>query len=309
MSDSGSRFDVAAAAGGRRLHEVVAAALAEDLAGYGDLTGRAFTGAAAAHIEARAAGVLSGGAAVVEAARQVDPALAVTFALGDGDRFAAGARLAELAGPAAAILAVERTALNFLSRLSGVATLTAAYVAETSGTRARIAGTRKTTPGLRLLEKQAIVHGGGAPHRFGLFDAAMIKDNHVAAAGGVAAAIALVRGASAHLHGLEVEVDTLEQLDEALAAGATVVLLDNMDTATVRRAVAAVAGRAVVEVSGGVTLERVRELAATGADIISVGGLTTRAPWLDLSLVVDEGMRPATGGDAVAETTSDGGAT
>jgi nicotinate-nucleotide pyrophosphorylase (carboxylating) len=309
VSDGGSRYEVAAAAGGRRLNEVVAAALAEDLAGYGDLTGRAFTGPAAAHIQARAAGVLSGSAAAVEAARQVDPTLAVTFALDDGDSFAAGARLAELAGPAAAILAVERTALNFLSRLSGIATLTAAFVAETSGTRARIAGTRKTTPGLRLLEKQAIIHGGGAPHRFGLFDAAMIKDNHVAAAGGVAAAIALVRGSSAHLHGLEVEVDTLEQLDEALAAGAAAVLLDNMDTVTVGRAVAAVAGRALVEVSGGVTLERVRELAASGVDIISVGALTTRAPWLDLSLVVDQGMGPGAGGEAAAGTTSDDGAT
>jgi nicotinate-nucleotide pyrophosphorylase (carboxylating) len=270
----------------------VASALAEDLAGYGDLTGRAFRAPARAHIEARAGGVLSGSVAVVEAARQVDPALEVAFARSDGDVFAAGERLAELAGPAAAILAVERTALNFLSRLSGVATLTAAYVAQTAGTRARIAGTRKTTPGLRALEKQAIVHGGGAPHRFGLFDAAMIKDNHVAAAGGVAAAIELVRGANAHLHGLEVEVDTLAQLDEALAAGATVVLLDNMDSETVRRAVATIARRAIVEASGGVALDRVRELADAGVDIISVGALTTKAPWIDLSMVVDMDMGP-----------------
>ena len=129
-----------------------------------------------------------------------------------------------------------------------------------------------------------MVHGGGTPHRFGLFDGAMIKDNHIAAAGGVAAAVERVRAGAAHLHALEVEVDTLEQLDEALAAGATIVLLDNMDTATVGAAVARVAGRAVVEVSGGVRLERVRELAEAGADVISVGALTTRAPWIDLAL-------------------------
>ena len=161
---------------------------------------------------------------------------------------------------------------------------TATYVAETAGTKARIAATRKTTPGLRALEKQAVVHGGGTPHRFGLFDGAMIKDNHVAAAGGVTAAASLVRAGAAHLHALEVEVDTLEQLDEALAAGVTIVLLDNMDTATVRDAVARVAGRAVVEVSGGIRLERVRELAEAGVDVISAGALTTRAPWIDLAL-------------------------
>ena len=292
MSGASGRRSVAAgpaANTAERLREIVAAALDEDLAGYGDLTGRAFTAPATAHIEARQDGVLSGSAAVLEVARQVDPGLRVTFAVDDGGSFAAGERLAELAGPAASILAAERTALNFLGRLSGIATLTAAFVAETAGTGTRIAGTRKTTPGLRLLEKQAIVHGGGAPHRFGLFDAAMIKDNHVAAAGGVAAAMALVRAANAHLHGLEVEVDTLAQLEEALAAGATVVLLDNMDDETIGRAVAAVAARAVVEVSGGVVLERVGKLAEAGADIISVGGLTTHAPWADISMVMHEG--------------------
>jgi nicotinate-nucleotide pyrophosphorylase (carboxylating) len=259
-------------------------ALREDLAGYGDHAGSVFTGDGVARVMAREAGVLSGVAALEETARQVDEALAVEFFIHDGERFAAGDAVAELRGPLAAILAAERTALNFLCRLSGVATLTAAYVAETGGTPARIAATRKTTPGLRALEKQAVVHGGGTPHRFGLFDGAMIKDNHVAAAGGVAAAIALVRAGAAHLHALEVEVDTLEQLDEALAAGATIVLLDNMDTPTVRSAVQRVAGRALVEVSGGVRLERVRELAEAGVDVISAGALTTRAPWIDLAL-------------------------
>ena len=214
----------------------------------------------------------------------MDPALGVQVVRADGEHFAAGDTLAVLRGPLAALLAAERTGLNFLCRLSGVATLTARYVAETAGARARIAATRKTTPGLRALEKQAVVHGGGTPHRFGLFDGAMIKDNHVAAAGGVAAAVARVRAQAAHAHALEVEVDTLEQLDEALECGAAIVLLDNMDTATVQAAVARTAGRALLEVSGGVRLERVRELAATGVDIISVGALTTRAPWIDLGL-------------------------
>jgi len=259
-------------------------ALREDLAGYGDLTGSVFAGDGAARVVAREAGVLSGAAALEETARLVDPALAVEVMVHDGERFAVGDTIAELHGPLAAIFAAERTALNFLCRLSGVATLTAQYVAETAGTGARIAATRKTTPGLRALEKQAVVHGGGTPHRFGLFDGAMIKDNHVAAAGGVVAAVAHVRAGAAHLHALEVEVDTLEQLDEALAGGATIVLLDNMDTATVRQAVKRVGGRAVVEVSGGVRIERVRELAEAGADVISAGALTTRAPWIDLAL-------------------------
>ena len=223
-------------------------------------------------------------AALEATAALVDPALTVEAVRTDGEAFAAGDTLARLRGSLAAILAAERTGLNFLCRLSGVATLTARYVAETSGTAARIAATRKTTPGLRALEKEAVVHGGGTPHRFGLFDGAMVKDNHVAAAGGVAAAVERVRAGAAHTQALEVEVDTLEQLDEALACGAGIVLLDNMDTPMVRAAVERAAGRALLEVSGGVRLERVRELAATGVDIISVGALTTRAPWIDISL-------------------------
>jgi nicotinate-nucleotide pyrophosphorylase (carboxylating) len=259
-------------------------ALREDLAGYGDITGSVFTGAGVARVVARETGVLSGVAALEETVRLVDPALAVEVRIRDGERFVAGDVVAEMRGPLAGILAAERTALNFLCRLSGVATLTAAYVAETGGTKARVAATRKTTPGLRALEKQAVVHGGGTPHRFGLFDGAMIKDNHVAAAGGVAAAVDLVRAGAAHLHALEIEVDTLEQLDEALACGVSIVLLDNMDPATVREAVRRVAGRAVVEASGGIRLERVREYAETGVDVISFGALTTRAPWIDLAL-------------------------
>jgi nicotinate-nucleotide pyrophosphorylase (carboxylating) len=259
-------------------------ALDEDLAGYGDLTGAVFEGDGAGRVVAREAGVLSGRLAFEEAAALVDPSLSVTFGHDDGDRLAAGETVAVVAGRVASILALERTGLNFLGRLSGIATLTARFVAETEGTRARIAATRKTTPGLRALEKAAVVHGGGLAHRFGLFDAAMIKDNHAAAAGGVSAAVERVRAHLGHIHGLEVEVDDLGQLEEALGAGAAVVLLDNMDAATIRTAAALVAGRAVVEVSGGVTLERVRELAATGADVLSAGALTTRAPWLDIAL-------------------------
>jgi len=267
--------------------EAARRALAEDLCGYGDLTGAAFSGDRLARVVARERGVLSGIVAVLETATLVDPSLEVTVRLEDGASFEVGAVIAEVRGPLPGIFAAERVSLNFLSRLSGVATLTARYVAETSGTRARIAATRKTTPGLRALEKQAVVHGGGVPHRFGLFDAAMLKDNHVAAAGGVAAAARIVRAGIAHVHALEIEVDTLEQLDEALAAGAAIILLDNMDTASVRRAVTRVAGRALVEVSGGIVRERVRELAETGVDVISVGALTTRAPWIDLALDLD----------------------
>jgi nicotinate-nucleotide pyrophosphorylase (carboxylating) len=267
--------------------EAAARALAEDLAGYGDLAGVAFTEPGRARVEARAEGVLSGVTPFLEAARLVDPDLEVAFALDGGERFGAGHTLATLAGRQSSILALERTGLNFLARLSGIATLTARYVAETAGSTAAIAATRKTTPGLRALEKQAVVDGGGSPHRFGLFDSAMIKDNHVAAAGGLTQAVAAVRAGLSHAHLLEVEVDTPAQLDEALAAGVQVILLDNMDVAAVRAAVARTAGRAALEVSGGVTLELVREYAATGVDVISVGALTTAAPWIDLSMVVD----------------------
>lgn len=259
-------------------------ALSEDLAGYGDVTGFAFEGHGSAKVAAREDGVLSGTAAFLAVADLVDPALRVAFAVADGESFSAGAAVATVEGPVAAILAFERTGLNFLGRLSGVATQTARYVAETTGTKARIATTRKTTPGLRALEKQAVVDGGGTPHRFGLFDGVLIKDNHIAAAGGVRPAIELVRRRAPHPHGIQIEVETLDQLEEALALAVGAVLLDNMSTALVGEAVARVAGRALVEVSGGVRLERVRELAATGVDIISVGALTTGAHWIDFGL-------------------------
>lgn len=273
--------------GGEAVNEARRAAqraLDEDLAGYGDLAGRALEGDGRARIIAREAGVLSGTAAVREAARLVDERLAVTFLLRDGDRFGPADTLGGISGPLAGLLALERTALNFLGRLSGIATMTAAFVAETSGTRARIAATRKTTPGLRTLEKQAVVHGGGLPHRFGLFDAAMIKDNHIRAAGSVCAAVAAVRERIGHVHAIEVEADTLAQVQEALDCSVGVILLDNMGLQHVREAVLLAGGRATIEVSGGVRLEHVRPLAEAGVDVISAGALTTRAPWIDIAL-------------------------
>ena len=264
--------------------EPVARALAEDLAGYGDLAGRVIPGHGRARIVARGAGVLSGTAAVREVAAQVDERLEVTFLLKDGDRFGAGEMLGGIAGPLAGLLAMERTALNFLGRLCGVASMTAAFVAAAAGTQARIAATRKTTPGLRALEKEAVEHGGGLPHRFGLFDAAMVKDNHIQACGGIAAAVAALRERLGHVHLIEVETESLAQVQEALDCRAAVILLDNMGVDQVRAAVELVAGRAVLEVSGGVTLDRVAHIAATGVDVISVGALTTAARWVDIGL-------------------------
>ena len=265
-------------------HEAAARALAEDLSGYGDLAGRTIAGDGRARIAARAAGVLSGTEVVREVAALVDARLEVTFLLKDGDRFAPGDTLGGVAGPLAGLLAMERTALNFLSRLSGVATTTAAFVAETAGTATRIAATRKTTPGLRALEKAAVVHAGGLPHRFGLFDAAMVKDNHIRAAGSLTTAVEAVHARLGHMHLVEVETESLAQVQEALDCRVPVILLDNADLEHVRAAVSLVGGRAVLEASGGVTLDQVRLLAETGVDVISVGALTTASPWVDIAL-------------------------
>lgn len=262
-------------------------ALDEDLAGYGDVTGAAFTGEAVGRIIVREEGVLSGSEACMATAALVSPELTVQFRKRDGMRFDTGEEVATIRGPVAAMLAAERTGLNFLGRLSGIATCTSRFVAEVAGTRVRIAATRKTTPCLRALEKQAVAHGGGTPHRFGLFDGILIKDNHIAAAGGVRAAVDLVRSHAPHVFSIEVEVDTLDQLDEALAASASAVLLDNMSVDDVRKAVQRTAGRAMVEVSGGVRMDTVRELALTGVDIISIGALTTCADWVDFGLDMD----------------------
>lgn len=262
-------------------------ALAEDLGTRGDLTTDATVKAdvaAAAAFGARRDGVIAG-LAVAEAAFQaVDPRVVFKADVRDGDRVAAGAVVARVAGPARALLTAERVALNFLCHMSGIATLTRRYVDAVSGTRARIADTRKTTPGLRAFEKYAVRCGGGANHRSGLFDAILIKDNHIVAAGGIAAAISSARAHAGHMVRIEVEVDDLEALATALAHPIDAVLLDNMDVAALRRAVEMVAGRALTEASGGVTLETVRGIAETGVDLVSVGALTHSAPILDLGL-------------------------
>lgn len=262
-------------------------ALAEDLGTRGDLTTDATVPAhamAAATFGARCEGVIAG-LAVAEAAFQaVDPRVVFKAEARDGDRVAAGAVVGRVAGPARALLSGERVALNFLCHMSGIATLTRRYVDAVAGTRARIADTRKTTPGLRAFEKYAVRCGGGSNHRSGLHDAILIKDNHIVAAGGVAAAIAAARAHAGHMVKIEVEVDDLATLAIALEQPIDAVLLDNMDTATLRKAVGMVAGRALTEASGGVTLETVRAIAETGVDLISVGALTHSAPILDLGL-------------------------
>jgi nicotinate-nucleotide pyrophosphorylase (carboxylating) len=235
---------------------------------------------------ARRPGVLAGIDCVRLAVLAMDPKASIALKLQDGDAFEAGAVLAEVEADARAFLAAERTALNLLGRLSGIATLTRAYVEAVAGTKARIADTRKTTPGLRALEKHAVLCGGGVNHRFGLDDAILIKDNHVAVCGGVGEAIRRARASVGHLMKVEVEVDGLDQLDEALAAGPDVIMLDNFTLPMLRQAVARTAGRITLEASGGVNLGTVRGIAETGVDVISVGALTHSVPALDVGLDV-----------------------
>lgn len=270
------------------LEPLVRAALAEDLGPMGDATCRAVIPEGLtydARLNARVAGIVSGLRIAAMAFRLVDPALRIEATARDGDRVAAGQTLMRIAGKAGSILMGERVALNFAGRLSGIATLTAAFVAETHGTRARITCTRKTTPGLRAVEKEAVRHGGGANHRFGLSDAILIKDNHIAARGGVRPVLQAAKAARSHMMRIEIEVDHLDQLAEVLdEGGADAVLLDNMTTADLARAVGMTAGRLVLEASGNMTLPRIAEVAATGVDYISVGALTHSAPVLDLGL-------------------------
>lgn len=265
----------------------VRAALAEDLGRAGDITTAAIIPAdarASGVIAARRPGVIAGFAFVESAFRQIDALTTATALVGDGARVVAGDVVATIAGPARAILTAERVALNFLGHLSGVATATAALVDRVAHTKARITCTRKTTPGLRAFEKYAVRCGGGSNHRFGLDDAILIKDNHIAIAGGVTPAIAKARAHAGHLVRIEVEVDTLGQLEEALAAAPDAVLLDNMAPAILRQAVALAQGRMILEASGNVTLETVGAIAETGVDYISSGAITHSAPVLDLGL-------------------------
>ncbi|WP_139247867.1 carboxylating nicotinate-nucleotide diphosphorylase [Hyphomicrobium sp. CS1GBMeth3] len=262
-------------------------ALAEDLGTRGDVTTDSMVPAhamAAATFGARREGVISGLAVAEAAFHAVDPRVVFKAEVHDGDRVGAGAVVARVAGPARALLTGERVALNFLCHMSGIATLTRRYVDAVAGTRARIADTRKTTPGLRAFEKYAVRCGGGVNHRSGLFDAILIKDNHIVAAGGVTAAISAARAHVGHMVKIEVEVDDLETLATALQQPIDAVLLDNMDIASLRKAVAMVAGRSLTEASGGVTLDTVRGIAEAGVDLISVGALTHSAPILDLGL-------------------------
>lgn len=270
------------------LEPLVRAALMEDLGTYGDITTRTVIPQGTrytARLQAREAGVASGLQVATLAFRLVDPALTVTPHVADGDAIAPGDLLMEIEGEAASILSAERVALNFAGRLSGIAALTAAFVAETRGTRTRICCTRKTTPGLRLLEKQAVLHGGGFNHRFSLSDAILIKDNHIAAAGGIRPVLRAVKAHASHMIRTEIEVDRLDQLAEVLdEGGADVVLLDNMETPKLHEAVALTAGRLILEASGNMRLDRVAEVAATGVDYISSGALTHSARTLDLGL-------------------------
>lgn len=270
------------------LEPLVRAALMEDLGTYGDVTTRSVIPEGTtytAKLRARAEGVVSGMQIARLAFHLVDPSLEVRTLKEDGSAITKGDTLMEIEGSAAAILSAERVALNFAGRLSGIATLTAACVAETEGTEARITCTRKTTPGLRMVEKQAVLHGGGFNHRFSLSDAILIKDNHIAAAGGIRPVLQAVKSNASHMIRVEIEVDTLAQLEEVLdEGGADVVLLDNMDTKTLLQAVEMAQGRIVLEASGNMTLPRIAEVAATGVNYISMGALTHSATTLDLGL-------------------------
>lgn len=270
------------------LTDVVAQALAEDL-GDGDLTTAAVVPVnirALAVIEQREPGMIAGLDAAREVFRQIDPALDFTESVEEG-HWREGGEVARVEGAAASILPAERVALNFLGRLSGVATATARYVGAVEGTGAEILDTRKTTPGLRELEKEAVRAGGGVSHRAGLYDAILVKENHVRLAGGIARAAQAAVAAADGADFVELEVETLGELDEALAAGVDRVLLDNMSLEDLRAAVARTAGRAVLEASGGIGLETIRAVAETGVNFISVGALTHSARALDVSLLLD----------------------
>jgi nicotinate-nucleotide pyrophosphorylase (carboxylating) len=272
------------------IEPLVRAALAEDLGRAGDLTTDALIAPdarATGAIRARTAGRVAGIDAARLAFELLDPAVQVDVQAPDGTAVEAGATILRVAGPARALLSGERVALNLLGHLSGIATATAALVAAVAGTSAAIGDTRKTTPGLRALEKAAVRAGGGRNHRFGLDDAVLIKDNHMQLAGGPAAAVRRARATVGHLVKIEVEVDTLAQLDAVLPERPDAVLLDNMDPKTLRMAVARIDGRAVAEASGTITLETAPAIAATGVDLISAGWLTHSAPALDVGLDFD----------------------
>ena len=280
-----SHFDFSGAAIAELARADVARALAEDV-GAGDLTASLVPAGrqAQAIVIAREPAVVCGGPWVVAAVRQLDPQATITWVVSEGQRCRTGQPVLEIRGNARALLTAERTALNFLQLLSAVATKTATYVEAVKGTRARIVDIRKTIPGLRLAQKYAVRTGGGTNHRLGLYDAVVIKENHIAAAGGVTQVLRAAAEAAPGAAFVEIEVETLAQLEEALGAGARMILLDNMDLPTLREAVRINAGRAILEASGGVTLDTVRELAETGVDRISIGTLTKDVKAIDYSM-------------------------
>ncbi len=285
----GTTFDFSAAA----LAEIAAAdaarALAEDV-GAGDLTAGLVPAErrARARVLARQAAVICGRPWVDATVRQVEPSAVLHWLVPEGQRTLADQIVLEIEGSARALLTAERTALNFLQLLSAVATQTATYVEAVHGTRAKIVDTRKTLPGLRLAQKYAVRSGGGTNHRIGLFDAVLIKENHIAAAGGVQQVLQAASQVARRAEFVEIEVETLAQLKEALAAGAGMILLDNMDLPTLREAVRVTDRRAILEISGGVTLESVRALAETGVDRISIGALTKDVKAVDFSMRLKE---------------------
>jgi nicotinate-nucleotide pyrophosphorylase (carboxylating) len=270
----------------------VSAALAEDV-GCGDLTARLVPAEriVRAAVVSREHAVLCGSAGVERCFRKLDPAVEIAWQVRDGERLSPGMRVCRLEGPARALLTGERSALNFLQMLSGVASKTRQYVDAVRGTRARIVDTRKTLPGLRLAQKYAVLCGGGGNHRIGLHDAILVKENHILASGGIAAALSAARKiaqGSDRCRFIQIEVENLDELLQALAAGATMILLDNMNLDEMRKAVAIASGKAELEASGNVVLETVRPIAETGVDRISVGGLTKDARALDLSMRMED---------------------
>lgn len=270
------------------LEPMIRIALMEDLGSYGDVTTRAVIPADTTYdacLNAREDAVVSGMQVAALAFRLIDPSLDITTHIADGQPCKAGDTLMTIKGSAASILSGERVALNFAGRLTGIATKTAGFVAETKGTNARVTCTRKTTPGLRLVEKLAVLHGGGFNHRYSLSDAILIKDNHIAAAGGVRQVLEATKAHASHMMAVEIEVDRLAQLAQVLeVGGASVVLLDNMDNDMLREAMAMVDGRLKTEASGNVKLDRIASIAATGVDYISSGALTHSARTVDLGL-------------------------
>lgn len=270
------------------LEPMVRSALLEDLGSYGDVTTRAVIPANTtydARINAREDGVVSGMQVAALAFRLIDPNLEISILIADGQSCNIGDTLMTIKGAASSILSGERVALNYAGRLTGIATKTAGFAAETKGTKTRVTCTRKTTPNMRLVEKLAVLHGGGFNHRYSLSDAILIKDNHIAAAGGVRQVLEASKAHASHMMAVEIEVDRLDQLAEVLeVGGASVVLLDNMDNDMLREAVGMVDGRMQTEASGNVTLDRIASIAATGVDYISSGALTHSARTVDLGL-------------------------